>query len=322
MMTSVAGGSENAHKTVLLDEAVTELLSDLDGIYIDGTYGRGGHSAAILAGLSAAGRLLAFDRDSEAVACALTRHAGDLRFEIVKGEFSGMRECINARGYEGKVSGVLLDLGVSSPQLDESGRGFSFMHDGPLDMRMNTGQSLSAESWVNHASVEEMTRAFREYGEERYAKRIASAIERERMICPITRTLQLANIVTEANPAWEKHKHPATRVFQAIRIVVNDELGELERVLADIVDVLAPGGRLVVIAFHSLEDRMVKQFLRSQSRGIELPRSVPVRGELPGKTMRLVGRAYKPSEAEINDNPRARSAVMRVGEKLGAGISA
>ncbi len=308
--------SEFAHTTVLLHEAVDSLVVDVDGIYIDGTFGRGGHSALLLSRLTEKGKILAFDRDPRAVEHAREMHEMDNRVEISHCNFAGMRSVVEAKGWLGKVSGILLDLGVSSPQLDDAERGFSFMQDGPLDMRMNSSQELSAESWINQTAVPEMITVFREYGEERYAKRIAMAIDRERALSPIKRTLQLASIVSEANPAWEKHKHPATRVFQAIRIAVNDELGELQRVLLDSVEILKPNGRLVVIAFHSLEDRIVKQYMRRESRGVELPRGLPVMGEMPGKTMRLIGRATKPSVSEICVNPRSRSAVMRVAEKL------
>lgn len=303
-----------AHTTILLDEAVDALIQDASGVYVDGTYGRGGHSRAILSRLSATGQLLAFDRDPEAIQHA--QQVADPRFVITQGNFSEMADALSRRGLVGRVSGVLLDLGVSSPQLDDASRGFSFMQDGPLDMRMNPEQSPSAEDWINAASVDEMSVVFREYGEERYARRIAAAIVRERAEGRIRRTLELADIVARANPAWEKHKHPATRVFQAIRIFINSELDELQRVLASVVGCLSPGGRVVVIAFHSLEDRIVKQFLRAQSQGNVLPRGVPVMGLPEGRSMRLVGKATKPSEAEVNHNPRARSAVMRVGEKL------
>lgn len=303
-----------AHTTILLDEAVDALIQDASGVYVDGTYGRGGHSRAILSRLSATGRLLAFDRDPEAIQHA--QQVADSRFVITQGNFSEMADALSRRGLVGRVSGVLLDLGVSSPQLDDASRGFSFMQDGPLDMRMNPEQSPSAEDWINAASVDEMSVVFREYGEERYARRIAAAIVRERAGGRIRRTLELADIVTRANPAWEKHKHPATRVFQAIRIFINSELDELQRMLTSVVGCLGPGGRVVVIAFHSLEDRIVKQFLRAQSQGNVLPRGVPVMGLPEGRSMRLVGKATKPSEAEVNRNPRARSAVMRVGEKL------
>ena len=303
-----------AHTTILLDEAADALIQDASGVYVDGTYGRGGHSRAILSRLSATGQLLAFDRDPEAIQHA--QQVADPRFVITQGNFSEMADTLNQRGLIGHVNGVLLDLGVSSPQLDDASRGFSFMQDGPLDMRMNPEQSPSAEDWINVASVDEMSAVFREYGEERYARRIAAAIVRERAGGRIRRTLELADIVTRANPAWEKHKHPATRVFQAIRIFINSELDELQRILASVVGCLSPGGRVVVIAFHSLEDRIVKQFLRAQSQGNVLPRGVPVMGLPEGRSMRLVGKATKPSEAEVNHNPRARSAVMRVGEKL------
>lgn len=304
------------HTTVLLREAVDALVLDADGVYVDGTYGRGGHSTAILSKLAETGRLFAFDRDPVAVQHGHDGHVHDVRFRIVQGAFSSMGQSLTAHGVAGHVQGILLDLGVSSPQLDEASRGFSFMQDGPLDMRMDTTQTLNAAVWVNTTSSEEMTRVFREYGEERYARRIALAIEKSRIEKPITRTLELANIVSVAHPAWEKHKHPATRVFQAIRILVNDELGELQRVLAEAVTTLKPGGRLAVIAFHSLEDRIVKLFLRRQSQGVVLPRGVPVMGEAQGKTMKLIGGAIKPCENEVLCNPRSRSAVLRVGEKL------
>lgn len=308
--------SEFAHATVLLHEAVDSLVVKVDGTYIDGTYGRGGHSNLLLSQLSAKGHLLALDRDPVAVAHARELRAHDARFEIVQSNFSDMRSVVIERNLLGKVSGILLDIGVSSPQLDDAGRGFSFMQDGPLDMRMNPQAGISAADWINSASVEEMTTVFREYGEERYAKRIAGAIEKSRAEVPFTRTLQLAEVVTAANPAWEKHKHPATRVFQAIRIFINDELGELKKVLADALDILEAGGRIAVIAFHSLEDRIVKQFFREQSRGRDVPRHIPVRGEPEGRTLKLVGKAIKPGDEEIVQNPRSRSAVLRVAEKL------
>lgn len=314
--------SELAHATVLLHEAVDALVVDKDGRYIDGTYGRGGHSNLLLSQLSAKGHLIALDRDPVAVAHARELHAHDARFEIAQCNFSDMRRVVIERNLLGKVSGILLDIGVSSPQLDDADRGFSFMQDGPLDMRMNPQAGISAADWINSASVEEMTTVFREYGEERYAKRIAGAIEKSRAEMPFTRTLQLAEVVTAANPAWEKHKHPATRVFQAIRIFINDELGELKKVLVDALDMLDAGGRIAVIAFHSLEDRIVKQFFREQSRGREVPRHIPVRGEPEGRTLKLVGKAIKPSDEEIARNPRSRSAVLRVAEKLHTGIAA
>ena len=308
--------SEFAHTTVLLHEAVESLVTDVNGTYIDGTYGRGGHSNLLLSHLSAQGHLLALDRDSLAVVHAREKHSTDARFSIEQCNFSDMRRVVIERNLLGKVSGILLDIGVSSPQLDDANRGFSFMNDGPLDMRMNPQAGISAADWINSASVEEMTKVFREYGEERYAKRIAGAIEKSRSEMPFTRTLQLAEVVTAANPAWEKHKHPATRVFQAIRIFINDELGELKKALSDALDVLEAGGRIAVIAFHSLEDRIVKQFFREQSRGLDVPRHIPVTGDREGRTLKLIGKAIKPSDAEVERNPRSRSAVLRIAEKL------
>lgn len=311
--------SDFAHTTVLLHEAVDALMVKPDGIYIDGTYGRGGHSRLLLSRLAAAGRLLALDRDPQAVAHARAQLAGDGRFDIVQANFADMRRVAQERGLLGRVDGILLDLGVSSPQLDDAGRGFSFLQDGPLDMRMNPQAGISAADWINSAPVDELATVFRDYGEERHAKRIAGAIGKSRTETPFTRTVQLAEVVAAANPAWEKNKHPATRVFQAIRIFINDELGELQRVLRDTLDVLADGGRIAVIAFHSLEDRIVKQFFREQSRGRELPRHIPVTGGPEGKTMALAGKAIKPGDEEVARNPRARSAVLRVACKLAAG---
>jgi len=305
-----------AHKTVLLQEAVETILTDSDGIYIDGTYGRGGHSALLLSRLSAQGKLLALDRDATAVAHAQMTYADDARFEIAHSNFGDMLHAVTERGWLGKVRGILLDIGVSSPQLDDAARGFSFLQDGPLDMRMDPSSGISASEWVNSASVSDMAQVFREYGEERYAKRIAQAIEKSRGELLFSNTLQLAEVVSAANPAWEKHKHPATRVFQAIRIFINNELGELERVLRDSQAMLCSGGRIAVISFHSLEDRIVKQYFREQSRGKVLPRHIPVMGEAEGRTLKLVGKAIKPSEQEVSENSRARSAVMRVAEKL------
>lgn len=215
-----------------------------------------------------------------------------------------------------KVNGILLDLGVSSPQLDDAERGFSFMQDGPLDMRMNPDTGISASEWIMTTAEAEIARVLKEYGEERFSKRMARAIVEQRKQAPITRTLQLANLLKEANPAWEKHKHPATRGFQAIRIVVNNELGDLEAVLAQSVDLLAPQGRLAVISFHSLEDRLVKRFMRDQERGLDLPAGIPVTEDMLGRTFKRLGKAIKPSAEEIKQNPRSRSAVLRIAERL------
>ncbi len=303
------------HQTVLLKEAVDALVTDASGLYVDGTFGRGGHSAEILSRLSADGRLLAFDRDPEAVAVARERFAGDARFDIIHAPFSSLAQCMAERGLTGRVAGVLLDIGVSSPQLDEAERGFSFLRDGPLDMRMDPTRGESAAEWLSHASEEEIVRVLKEYGEERFARRMARAILARRVEQPFERTLDLAKVVADANPAWEKGKHPATRAFQAIRIHVNDELGELERALDQAVEVLAPGGRLSVISFHSLEDRMVKRFIRNHERGPELPRHLPVPASVLAPKLKGVGKAIQPGEAEVAENPRARSAVLRVAVK-------
>lgn len=308
--------TESAHITVLLNEAVDALVADPDGFYVDGTFGRGGHSQLILNSLSPQGRLLAIDKDLTAIAVAHERFGQDARFEIAHSSFAGLAELIAARNMTGKVSGLLLDLGVSSPQLDEAERGFSFQQDGPLDMRMDQSRGQSAADWVNSADEGEIAQVLKEYGEERFAKRMARAIVAERQKHPITTTARLAEIVKEANPAWEKGKHPATRAFQAIRIKVNEELTDLDAVLEQALEVLAVGGRLVVISFHSLEDRVVKRFIRRQEQGDPLPLGVPVRDEQLNKRLRSCGKPIRASDLEVNANLRARSAIMRVAEKL------
>ncbi|SDJ64682.1 16S rRNA (cytosine(1402)-N(4))-methyltransferase RsmH [Microbulbifer yueqingensis] len=306
--------SQELHRSVLLREAVDALVTDPGGFYIDGTFGRGGHSAAILEKLDAHGRLLAIDKDPQAVEFARERFGNEQRLEIWHGSFAEMDSAAADR--RGSVSGILLDLGVSSPQLDQAERGFSFMQDGPLDMRMDTSRGMSAADWVNSESEAEMARVFKEYGEERFARRMAAAIVRRRAEKPFERTLDLAEVVKAANPAWEKGKHPATRVFQAIRIHINGELEDLQRALDAAMDLLAPAGRLVVISFHSLEDRMVKRFIRDKERGPKLPRGLPVMDSQIEKTLRAVGKAVKAEAQELGDNVRSRSAVMRVAEKL------
>src|SRR5690606_17782027 len=308
--------TESAHITVLLNEAVDALVADPDGFYVDGTFGRGGHSQLILNSLSPQGRLLAIDKDLTAIAVAHDRFGQDARFEIAHSSFAGLAELIAARNMTGKVSGLLLDLGVSSPQLDEAERGFSFQQDGPLDMRMDQSRGQSAADWVNTASEAEIAQVLKEYGEERFAKRMARALVTERLKTPFTRTGRLAAVIKEANPAWEKGKHPATRAFQAIRIHVNNELGDLESVLSQAVELLAPGGRLVVISFHSLEDRLVKRFIRRQEQGDRLPPGLPVQDHQLNRRLKSCGKPVMPSEAELATNPRSRSAVMRVAEKL------
>ena len=306
------------HLTVLRSEAVSALIGRNEGCYVDGTFGRGGHSRLILEKLGASGRLMGIDKDPRAYESGVALMAEDSRFHICRGSFAEVDELLVHCGWQQDVDGVLLDLGVSSPQLDEAERGFSFLRDGDLDMRMDTDSGQSAAEWIAGAEVGDIARVLKDYGEERFAKRIARAIVEARDASPITRTLQLAKIVAEANPAWEKHKHPATRAFQAIRIYINNELGDLEKLLEKIVEQLRPGGRLVVISFHSLEDRIVKRFMRRQAQGESVPAYLPVTDDQVGRTMRLVGKAVKPSDEEVSANPRARSAVMRVAEKLGA----
>lgn len=306
---------ELAHTTVLLNETVDGCVIDPDGVYVDGTFGRGGHSRQLLSKLGSQGRLIGFDKDPRAIESGNELAAEDARFQIVQSSFADMRAALASLGIE-KVNGILLDLGVSSPQLDDAERGFSFMKDGPLDMRMNPDSGISAAEWVATTPEAEIARVLKEYGEERFARRMARVLVEKRKNEEITRTLQLAEIIKHANPAWEKHKHPATRAFQAIRIAVNNELGDLENVLADSVDLLLPAGRLSVISFHSLEDRMVKRFIRAQEKGKDLPPGLPVMEDQLGKTMKKIGKAIMPTKAEIDRNPRARSAVLRIAERL------
>ncbi|MDQ2075079.1 16S rRNA (cytosine(1402)-N(4))-methyltransferase RsmH [Marinimicrobium sp. ABcell2] len=313
--------SESQHQTVLLQEAVNDLITNPDGFYVDGTFGRGGHSRLILERLSAQGRLLGIDKDVVAVAAAREHFGGDPRFSISQGSFAELKHLVEERGMTGQVSGVLLDLGVSSPQLDVPERGFSFLQDGPLDMRMDQTRGQSAAEWVNTASDTEIAKVLKEYGEERFAKRIARALVEERQREPFTRTARLAQVIKDANPAWEKNKHPATRAFQAIRIHINNELTDLESVLEQALAVLAPGGRMVVISFHSLEDRIVKRFIRRQEKGEALPANLPVRDDQLKRRMRSIGKAQRASEAEVASNVRARSAIMRVAEKLSPTVS-
>jgi 16S rRNA (cytosine1402-N4)-methyltransferase len=305
----------DTHLPVLFNEALEALNILPDGIYIDGTFGRGGHSAAIVRALSVAGRLLAIDKDPEAIACAREMFAEDARFEIRQGSFAELERFAEEAGILGRVNGVLLDLGVSSPQLDQAGRGFSFLNDGPLDMRMDNSSGISAADWVSVVGADEMAQVFKAYGEERYARRIARAIVEARAVQPIETTRQLAEIVSAANPAWEKGKHPATRCFQAIRIHINRELDDLKACLDQSLRVLAPGGRLAVISFHSLEDRIVKRFMRDAERGDRFPAGIPVTELQRNSRLALIGKAIKPSRREVEENPRARSAVLRVAER-------
>jgi len=304
------------HTTVLLKEAVEALVTDADGFYVDGTFGRGGHSAKLLSKVSENGIVLAIDKDLQAIESGRERFKQDSRLRLVHGSFADMSNFVDDQAHMGKVSGVLLDLGVSSPQLDEADRGFSFMRDGPLDMRMDTSAGLSAAEWIASAEEQEISRVIKEYGEERFARRMASAVVRERSKTPITRTVQLASILAAAHPAWERGKHPATKAFQAIRIFINRELDDLEVLLSRVIDLLQVGGRLVVISFHSLEDRRVKRFIRDQERGIKLPKNLPVRDVERGVRLKKVGKAVKPTDLEVGDNIRSRSAVMRVAERV------
>ncbi|MCB1916097.1 MAG: 16S rRNA (cytosine(1402)-N(4))-methyltransferase RsmH [Rhodocyclaceae bacterium] len=307
-MSAISG-----HVTVLLEEAVEGLAIRADGVYVDGTFGRGGHSRAILAHLGPGGRLIALDRDPSAVAAA--EAIRDSRFTIVHAPFSEMNRALDAHEV-GRVHGVLLDLGVSSPQLDEAARGMSFRFDAPLDMRMDTSRGATAAQWLAEASVGQIREVLRDYGEERFAHAIAKALVAARAGQPVATTGQLAAIVEKAVRTREPGQHPATRTFQALRILVNQELEELALVLPQCVDRLAPGGRLVVISFHSLEDRIVKRYLRDASRPPRLPSRLPLREcELPQPVLTLIGRAQRPSEAERTANPRARSAVMRIAER-------
>ena len=304
------------HQTVLLEEAVTGLINDIDGVYVDGTFGRGGHSRLLLSKLGPNARLIGIDKDPQAVASGHALAQQDRRFAMVQGSFADVRTLLAAEHVDKPIAGVLLDLGVSSPQLDQAERGFSFINDGALDMRMNPAAGESAADWLARAEEGEIAQVLKEYGEERFAKRIARAIVEARVEQPIVGTLQLAKIVAEANPAWDKGKNPATRAFQAIRIHVNNELGDLERFLAEVLDVLAIGGRLAVISFHSLEDRLVKRFMRGHVRGDDLPSYIPVTSSQLQIRLRTLGKAIKPSAQEVELNPRARSAVLRVAEKV------
>jgi len=309
----VSEGEPLLHTTVLLHEAVEALAIRPDGIYVDGTFGRGGHSRLILERLGGNGRLIALDKDPAAGAVGRTWR--DARFRMVHRGFAHLAEVLREEGVA-KVDGILLDLGVSSPQLDEAERGFSFRFDAPLDMRMDTSGGMTAAEWLATADEGLLTEVIREYGEERFAKQIARAVVAARAVQPILTTRQLVELVGKAVRTREAGQNPATRTFQAIRIYLNGELEELERVLPECVTHLKAGGRLAVISFHSLEDRIVKRFMRDMAEGDKLPRDVPIRAsEVPQGRMRLVGRAVRATEAEVNANPRSRSAVMRVAER-------
>ncbi|MCU4674220.1 16S rRNA (cytosine(1402)-N(4))-methyltransferase RsmH [Catenovulum sp. 2E275] len=307
---------ESGHISVLLQESVDALAIKPDGVYVDCTFGRGGHSRLILNQLGESGKLIAIDQDPTAIAWA-NEHFNQANFEIVRGNFRDLADIIEARGLTGKVDGVLADLGVSSPQLDEAERGFSFMRDGPLDMRMNPDVGESASEWLQHASEDEIAYVLKEYGEERFARKIARAIVHDRVETPFTRTAQLAGLLGRIIKKKEPGKNPATRSFQAIRIQVNGELDAIKQVLESAVDVVKKHGRISVISFHSLEDRIVKRFFNEQSKAKAVPRGLPVTDAELNKDikLKLIGKAIKPSDAEITMNPRARSSVLRVAER-------
>jgi 16S rRNA (cytosine1402-N4)-methyltransferase len=310
-----APAAQDSHRTVLLEEAVDALAIRADGAYVDATFGRGGHSRLILDRLGPAGRLIALDKDPDAVAAA--KRISDARFSVVHASFAELAGVLDRLGQEG-VDGVLLDLGVSSPQLDDAGRGFSFRHDGPLDMRMDTSRGQTAAQWLDTAGEAEIREVIRDYGEERFAKQIAKAIVAARQKGPVVTTGQLADIVGAAVRTREQHKGPATRTFQAVRIYLNQELAHLSLALPQILERLTPGARLAVISFHSLEDRIVKQFMRDAARA-DVPIRLPLRErELPLPRLRLIGKPVRPSADEIAANPRARSATLRVAERTEA----
>ncbi|WP_321844709.1 16S rRNA (cytosine(1402)-N(4))-methyltransferase RsmH [Paraburkholderia bannensis] len=312
-----AMGNGLQHRTVLLDEAVDALVTRADGVYVDGTFGRGGHSRAVLGRLAEGGRLIAFDKDPLAIATA--EQVGDARFSIVHESFASLRDAMAERGV-GRVSGILLDLGVSSPQIDDPERGFSFRANGPLDMRMDPTRGESAADWLARATLQELTEVIRDYGEERFAFQIAKALVARRAesdrLGPLDSTGELAQIVANAVKTREKGKDPATRTFQAIRIHVNQELAELQVVLEAALSLLEQGGRLVVISFHSLEDRIVKRFMQANATTPAIDRRLPIRAvDLPSPPLKLLGRVFA-SDEEVAANPRARSAVMRIAERI------
>ncbi len=306
-----------SHAPVLLQEVIDGLAIRPDGNYVDGTYGRGGHAHSILDALGDEGRLIVLDRDPEAIAAARDSLGADARVTIIHDEYANLPVHIAKLDLLQQIDGVLLDLGVSSPQLDDAGRGFSFQHHGPLDMRMNPQAGPSAADWLNHADEGEIARVLWEYGEERYSRRIAKKIVAQRALAPIEDTSTLAELIATSVPRPKNNRHPATRSFQAIRIHINQELMQIQRLLESILQVLRIGGRLLVISFHSLEDRIVKRFFKSNSQPEKVPRGLPLRdidfeSVVP---LKLIGRALRARPGEVADNPRARSAVLRIAER-------
>ncbi|MFT7560524.1 MAG: 16S rRNA (cytosine1402-N4)-methyltransferase [Flavobacteriales bacterium] len=304
--------TEDVHVTVLLAEAIESLVTAQDGVYIDGTFGRGGHARKLLSVLGESGRVYGVDKDPRAITAAQELERIDARFISVHDSFANMRKALESR--EGKVDGVLLDLGVSSPQLDVAERGFSFMKDGPLDMRMDTSKGITAKEWLEKTREKDMLRAFRMYGEEKFSKRIAAAIVAARNEGELSTTAQLASLIDEAVPVKEDGKHPATRVFQAIRIAINGELDDLRNFLESLDGFIKPGGRVVIISFHSLEDRMVKRFFKALATRSDLPKNLPLAEHEIERKLKIIGKAVKASKQEVENNVRARSAVMRVVE--------
>lgn len=306
------------HVPVLLNEAVQCLVLSPKGTYVDATFGRGSHSQAILDRLNADGRLIAFDKDPDAVAYAKQHFSHDKRFTIVHTSFARMQQCLDELNLSGHVDGILFDLGVSSPQLDNPERGFSFSREGKLDMRMDTTQGQDAMQWIAEVGEKELADVLWQFGEEKFSRRIARSIVATRAETPITTTAQLADIIKFATPKPKKphDKHPATRSFQAIRIAINQELTDLQQGLAQALEVLTIGGRLSVISFHSLEDRLVKQFIKQHEKGKELPRGLPIKGNQFDARLKSIGKPIKPNLQEVNLNPRARSAILRIAEKL------
>lgn len=300
------------HKPVLLQECISALKLRKDSVIVDGTFGRGGHAKAILQHLDAKTKYYAIDRDPDAVAAG---QGIDARIILQQGSFADLKQWLQGLDLLGGVDGILVDLGVSSPQLDDPQRGFSFLRDGPLDMRMDPTQGESAREWINRSTEREIAQVIKEYGEERFARAIARSIVAERQHDQIATTAQLAKLVERIVPK-EPNKHPATRTFQGIRLYINQELQALKSFLPQSLDILAPFGRLVVISFHSLEDRIVKRFMRDEARGGDLPRDIPLRHDQITRRLKVVGKAIRPSEEEIAENPRARSAILRVAEKM------
>ena len=318
MVSSVkTSNSQFTHIPVMLEDAVRSLVVNSQGTYVDVTYGLGGHSHAILEKLNARGKLYAFDRDAESISAAQARHGSDNRFEIVHARFSEIGDELRRRLPDIQVSGIIADLGVSSPQLDNAVRGFSFLNDGPLDMRMNPQEGEPASAWLHAVSEKALSSVLRSLGEEKFARRIARRIVEFRRKAPINSTGELAQIVADCVPTREKNKHPATRTFLAIRMHINHELEELNKFLPQCVELLKRGGRLVVITFHSVEDRIVKRFMREASIGSPGPEGVPFRQADYSPTLRIIGKSMQPDAAEVDRNRRSRSAVMRVAERIG-----